>query len=76
MLELQMSGVEVAVTVAETRVSQVVSCVIEPILAPHAEPVRKYPVVPAGTTGTGRTPLLYGNVCPNVFAQPIPVPAE
>jgi hypothetical protein len=41
MLELQISGVDVAVTVAETRVNHVVSWVMDPILAPHAEPVKK-----------------------------------
>jgi hypothetical protein len=56
--ELQISGVEVALTVELTRVNHVVSFVIDPIPVPHAEPVKKYPVVPGGTALTFKTPLL------------------
>jgi len=67
--EEQMSAVGLAVTEEETPVTQDVSGVTDPIPTPQAEPVKKYPVVPAAAEGMFNTPLLYGKVCPFVFPQ-------
>ena len=65
-----MSLVVVTFTAAPPIEIHVVSLVIEPILALHADPDKKYPVGPGvGTLFTTSVPLLYGNVCPSVFCQ-------
>ena len=65
---VQISGVELAVTDGDPKVSHVVSEIAVPVPPPQP-PVQKYPVVPGGTVAIFRTPPLYGKVCPNVFCH-------